>query len=174
MKWFSAIFQISATVDKFIVVTFVLVMALAYPTWKTLVGSPDQEESSLAQAGLNPSVIQRNIASLPSSTAAKTVQPRHVEVRLDLSCQPRVQDVNLQVKGEFIQLQGLNCWENKKPEAVEIINTSNGYSATVFQVGSEKYQTDLIQLSKGLNELKIHYHAMTGHSVEQTVRIQSN
>ena len=37
----------------------------------------------------------------------------------------------------------------------EITNTSNGYSATVFKTGDKVMSSDYIQLSDGLNQIKI-------------------
>lgn len=60
-----------------------------------------------------------------------------------------IREVN--TKAIKVQLNGLM---NDEKSPIEITNISNGYTATIFNIGS-KYQTDYIHLNAGANKIFI-------------------
>lgn len=153
----------------FLMITLVLVLLLGIPTFHTLTES---EELSVEQLSGRPLESSRRPASVPDRVESRvqTHSSLSTIADFDLSCAKKKLSL-YKVSGSLIQLQGKNCL--KKPSDIEIMNRSNGYTASVFQKGSEKYQTDLIQLQKGDNEIVIRYEA-SGKSMEEVVHIHAS
>ncbi|MNL75426.1 hypothetical protein D3C87_2012290 [compost metagenome] len=64
--------------------------------------------------------------------------------------------------------------KNFNSENVEIINRSNGYTASIFDSGKNKYQTDLIQLVQGENEITVRYQDASGKTQEEVLKVLSS
>ncbi len=154
---------------QFLIVTFVLVLFLGVPTFMNLteedVGLPE-----LAAAGRGPSLTGgRTPASVPALANKVSSAISHL-AQIDLRCAKKAQSP-LRVEGSYVQFEGKNCLRDR---TLEIVNKSNGYTASVFLKGTDKYQTDLIQLQKGDNEITIRYHDGPGKAVEEVVLVHSN
>lgn len=161
--------QLQLTENKVIAITFFMVLALAFPTYQTLAQKDGTEEDRAQTAqGLTP---ERNPASLPPASVKPAKMHSHFQ-HMDLNC-AKTQYPPVRVAGAFLQLQGKNCGPSLKDGDVEIINRSNGFTASVFPKGVNQYQTDLIQLKEGDNEIVIRYRRSTGQSVEETLRVTS-
>ncbi len=96
----------------------------------------------------------------------------NTRLALDLNCDLNHKLAGLKVTGQWAQLKGRVC-ENKKLKLVEITNLNNGFTASVFEVGTQNYQTDLIQLVLGTNKIRVKITLEKGSVVEQTVIIDS-
>ncbi len=151
-----------------IAITFTLVVLMAFPTYQTLAQN-DEVEGRIAATMTTSS--DREPASIPTQ-AMKVAKPQPHFKNLDLNCAKK-QFSPFNVVGNYVQLQGKNCMSNFKEGDVEITNKSNGFTASVFQSGTDKYQTDLIQLQPGENEITIRYRERTGKSVQETLRVTS-
>ncbi|MFM6928961.1 MAG: hypothetical protein ACKOX6_10890 [Bdellovibrio sp.] len=167
----------SASDIQFIAVTFVLVALLGVPTFASLVESDEISASATVEPATS---LAQNVVGVrsPSSVAAVTIVPQkvtstlHQSADFDLNCTKKSAD-RIAVKGSYLQLRGKSCVRGYAIGQIEIVNKSNGYTASVFDRGSDKYQTDLIQLSKGENEITIRYKAASGKSVEEVLRISA-
>lgn len=155
----------------FIFITLVLVLLMAVPTFHTLVNDESGEEA--VEVAMSPTAGLRAPASVPTMAAIAVTSALSQYTAYDLSC-PKRGVASVSVSGNFIQLQGKNCLKNFKDGDVEIVNKSNGYTASVFSSGTDKYQTDMIQLQKGENEIAIRYREASGKAVEQVLRIRSS
>ncbi len=96
----------------------------------------------------------------------------NTRLALDLNCDLNHKMAGLKVMGQWAQLKGRVC-ENKKLKLVEITNLNNGFTASIFEVGTQNYQTDLIQLVQGANKIRVKITPEKGSVVEQTVIIDS-
>lgn len=67
---------------------------------------------------------------------------------------------------DHIQLKGNLCLGAKKIREIQITNQSNGHVATVFVFDETKYQTDVLPLSSGLNDIQARVIYMDGKSEE--------
>ncbi|XGC81283.1 hypothetical protein ACES2L_02150 [Bdellovibrio bacteriovorus] len=165
-------FKRPPTDTHFILLTLALVLVMAVPTFNTLVSNEEVSEEEVLMVSSLAST--RTPASVPQKAA-----PIKVESALssftayDLSCTKQALAA-VSVSGSFVQFQGKNCLKNYKDGDVEIVNKSNGYTASVFSRGTNNYQTDLIQLQKGENEIAIRYRQGSGKAVEQIVRVRSS
>jgi hypothetical protein len=79
----------------------------------------------------------------------------------------------MRVNSPWAQIKGRYC-KPSKGKVVEVINKSNGFTASLFEFGDEIYKTDLIQLSQGANEIQIRSHLSNGQSEQQTIIIYSS
>jgi hypothetical protein len=61
------------------------------------------------------------------------------------------------VRGSLLRLQGRGCGVKFDAQRLKILNESNGFTAAVFQKQKSKYETDLIQLNKGVNLIRFEY-----------------
>ncbi|NUN04435.1 MAG: hypothetical protein HUU57_01625 [Bdellovibrio sp.] len=162
-------FKSQPSETHFLVITAVLVALMGIPTFHTLTAeetAPDE----LATAEIAP--VQ---ASSPVRSVA-SVEPYAVKPMMltayDVSCKKQGL-VTLNVDGSYVQLQGKNCLKNFKTGDIEIVNKSNGYTASIFSSGNDQYQTDLIQLRSGDNEIAIRYRERSGKPVEEVIHIRS-
>lgn len=111
----------------------------------------------------------RSPASIPQSNFAMVTRL----TKFDVSCAKKAL-APLAVDGGYVQFEGKNCLRGLKVGDLEIINKSNGYTASIFLRGTDKYQTDLIQLKKGDNEITIRYRERSGRAVEEVLLVHSN
>ncbi len=161
----------SATDTQFLVVMFVLVLLLGVQTTHSLLN--EEVAVSSSQAQLSSAAMSRQPASIPNVDVApeKVSYDSHV-VAHDLNCLKKVEN-NFSVVGGYFQLKGKNCFKNFHPEKMEIFNRSNGYTASVLPFGREEYQTDMIQLRDGSNEIVIKYKKQDGSEYEQILNVSS-
>lgn len=159
-------FKRSPTDTHFIVITLVLVALLAGRTFFSLVDDDKGEEGEIAMT--SGASGDRSPASVPAATPALAQL-----TQWDLSCKKKDKP-HMVVKGSFVQFQGKNCLKNFKADRLEIVNKSNGYTASVFTSGTEEYKTDLIQLNQGENSITIRYIESSGKRYEENVKIQAS
>lgn len=154
----------------FIAVTFVLVLLLGARTFLSLT---EEEISPVESAVASSSVLAaRSPASVPAAVTHKVESALQQFTEVDLNCSKKAAAV-VAIHGNFVQFQGKACLKGMDIGAVEIVNKSNGYTASIFARGSDKYQTDLIQLQNGENEIAIRYRERSGKAVEEVVKVQS-
>ncbi|MFN9066833.1 MAG: hypothetical protein ACK5V3_06360 [Bdellovibrionales bacterium] len=79
----------------------------------------------------------------------------------------------MRVNSPWAQIKGRYC-KPSKGKVVEVINKSNGFTASLFEFGQEVYKTDLIQLNQGANEIQIRSLLSNGLSEQQTIIVYSS
>ncbi|WP_413613010.1 hypothetical protein [Bdellovibrio sp. HCB-110] len=164
-------FKRQPTDTQFLFITLVLVLLMGIPTFHTLTANEELSEEQVVSA--TTPVGQRKPASVVAASALPIAPAISHFTQYDVSCAKKVLP-KLDVAGSYVQFQGKNCLKNFKEGDIEIVNRSNGYTASVFISGSDKYQTDLIQLQKGDNEIAIRYRERSGKAVEEVVRVRSS
>ncbi len=157
--------------NHFIFVTLVLVLMMGAPTFFSLTDDSDFAEateptSMTVQAARSP-------ASLPPISPVSKERNLGRFFNYDLSCAKKMGGAPLEIHGNFVQLQGKSCLSKGQRQQVEIINKTNGYTASIFESGTDKYQTDLIQLADGENEISVRYREASGKTVESVILIRS-
>lgn len=154
---------------QFLAVTFMVVLLLGGPTVWSLVSEDHVTPAEEIAMTAVPTAKERAPASLPPSRGIAKTAPL---TQFDLKCSTKVSK-DLAVNDHFVQIQGKTCMKHFDAEKLEIVNKSNGYTASVFVSGADQYQTDLIKLQNGKNEISIRYVSGTGHSVDETVTINA-
>lgn len=159
--------KVQPTERNFIVITLLLVVILGAQTFNSLLKEEIDVPGVIAEANVTG---DRQPASFGGvKPLAKSLSQL---VDLDLSCSKKWQK-NFSVTGTFLQLKGKNCLKSFDQEHIQIVNQTNGYTASVFTLGQNQYQTDLIQLREGENQIKIR-HESKGKVFEETLSVRAS
>lgn len=160
------------TDSQFLIITLLLVSLLGVRAAYSLIDEESVSEvAEVSTLELTNSLSNRSPASIP----VNLVQPKlslHSMMTMDLSCAQKLEP-SFQVTGQFIQFKGKNCLKNFKQDHMAIVNKSNGYTASIFPFGKDQYQTDMIQLMSGENEIIIRYGTPTGDKYEKTIKVMA-
>lgn len=159
-----------STDAKFLTITTLIVLALGAKTFASLTEPDEMPHAAVAAAG-GTVKTGRSPSSIPQIQEVKPKWDRYAQH--DLSCSKKSMGAEIAVNGSFVQIQGRNCIKGFKSSALEIINLKNGFTASVFESGPNRYQTDLIQLEQGDNEIAIRYKER-GTVVEEVLRVRAN
>lgn len=113
----------------------------------------------------------------PASIARKALQPTPAlaahEQLLKWDCKITSRVETAMVKGGTFRLKGHGCGKNFAAEQLEIVNETNGFTASVFGKGPNDYETDLIPVKEGMNRLRVNYKSPSGTLVESVLHITS-
>ncbi|HEY8270272.1 MAG TPA: hypothetical protein VIG33_05245 [Pseudobdellovibrionaceae bacterium] len=169
---------------KFLVMTTCLVATMAVPTLASLI-TGDGANSPQAAMILSPNEQKlRRPASFPRLGAPKKAvvildTKRELGnllsnnlVNYDFSC-AKVKATSIQVVGAFLQLKGKDCNKNSQGPKLTIVNKSNGFTASIFLLNTKEYQTDLIQLQEGENQISIQYQTPSGQIEERVLNVKA-
>lgn len=168
---------------KFLATTAFLVATIAIPTLASLVSTEDADAPKAMM--LRPLEQKaRAPASLPHMNAPKkavVIESTKQElgnllsnnaVSFDFSC-AKIKSKEFKVDGGFLQLKGKDCSKGAQMPKLSITNKSNGFTASVFFMNGKEYQTDLIQLQEGVNQISIQYQLPSGQMEEHILNVKA-
>lgn len=164
-------FQKLSSDTKFLVITSFIVVALGARTFFSLVEPEEIPAAALATKGQSLSGTRAPAAVGPQTLEVKPKWERFAQH--DLNCRKKGPASVLAVHGSMVQIQGRNCIKGFKTSELQIVNQKNGFTAAVFESGKNEYQTDLIQLEQGDNEITIRYRERSGTVVEEIVKVRA-
>jgi hypothetical protein len=144
--------------NKFLFVSFLVVALLGVKTVTSLLERPVTESR----------VVERQ----PASVVKKEVVSQ-ASANFDFNCQKEASK-ELTVKAPLLQIRGKGCITDIHIGQISIVNKSNGYTASVFNTGHEEFQTDLIQLVEGQNQILIQYQNASGKKFERRLLVKSS
>lgn len=131
---------------------FFAVVALAWPTYNSLANADEIPVNTSASANSEQALVdERQPASIPKVNVAS--QKVKVFAELNLGCSG--QQKSVVAESNLIQFKGKACDKGIDFEKVEIVNTKNGYSATVFATAGGQFQTDFVRLERGENTVRV-------------------
>jgi hypothetical protein len=173
----------SKTEWKFIATTAFLVVTIAIPTLASLI-TPEEgsQPGTVALQASEPKI--RQPASLPdpgSPKKAVVILDAKKElgnllsdnlINYDFSC-AKITVTDFKVEGAFLQLKGKDCTKNSQSPKLSITNKSNGFTAAIFLLNAKEYQTDLIQLKEGENQISIQYQMPSGQIEEHVLNVKA-
>lgn len=111
----------------------------------------------------------------PASIGPVKIKPHQIKVQsvfVDLCSDEISPKKTNSIRGEFVQIRGKNCSKSKTLDELKIVNSTNGYTASVLSAEiSGEYQTDLIQMNPGQNEISIQYQSAKGEILEQKIKL---
>lgn len=132
-------------------------------------------------------VTARSPASLPEMKTQNTPEPTlfsleeikkaaAFETSLKLDCQDLFIDNNklssASVSSDHVILKLSQCKKVfAKAKKVELINKTNGYNASLFKLNKTEFNSDFIQLDKGVNQLVFEISLIDGQKKSQTFKI---
>lgn len=105
----------------------------------------------------------------------KTLQGRQIantnEQQISVDCMGTQPNAVLTIQNNLmIKLE--NCPSSLDPSQIQILNQSNQYQAQVFKSQSGEYLTDFIQLTPGVNNLKLEFSLNDGQIKTQMIKIE--
>jgi hypothetical protein len=131
---------------------FFAVIALAWPTYTSLANAEESPEKKSVSVNSDQQTIdERQPASIPKARVA----PQKVKTFAELNLGCGGQQKSVVAESNMIQFKGKACDKGIDFEKVEIVNTKNGYSATVFVTANSQFQTDFVRLEQGENTVKV-------------------
>lgn len=139
---------------KFTFLTLSLVIALGFKTFDSLFSEKDEVNF----VEINQTTERQPASIQPLAEKSHRTQPlNHEQIRqesltISMNCQKNKKLIS---ESGMVMLRGQYCLKNLSADAVKIINLRNGFEASVFLLENNKFNTDLIQLSSGLNEIQI-------------------
>jgi hypothetical protein len=169
---------------KFLAVTAFLVGTVGVPTLASLLASEEGPKQMVTILRPNEQKI-RQPASLPQlGSPKKNVVILDTKKELgnllsnnlisyDFSC-AKTKTTDFKVDGAFLQLRGKDCKKNSQSPKLSITNKSNGFTASVFLLSAKEYQTDLIQLREGDNQISIEYKMPSGQVEEHILNVKAS
>lgn len=115
----------------------------------------EQQQSSGSEVTASVSSLpQRQPASLSLSTERQASQLFDISSYC-LQDQILNSEKSQNINREFVQLQGLRSCQSQ--EITEIVNETNGYSASLLNLNEKMFKTDLLRLQKGENKIAIRF-----------------
>lgn len=169
---------------KFLMTTAFLVATVGVPTLGSLIAmeAPSPIEENLVLKPLEQKT--RSPASLPHIKGAK----KHLVIEdtkkvlgnllsdnlisYNFSCD-KIKPTNFKVEGAYLQLKGKDCSKSPVLRPLNITNKTNGFTASVFVLNKKEYQTDLIQLKEGENQISIQYQTPSGEIEEHILKVKA-
>lgn len=121
--------------------------------YKDLNASPKLTELLFDSGQRAPASVAGFASSLVAAPGAQT---------FDLDCLRANEKVSTQVNSGQLRLRAQLCGLKAKSSVTEIVNTTNGYTATVFQTSDRHLSSDYIQLNEGLNHIRIQFQDPAG------------
>jgi hypothetical protein len=168
---------------KFLATTAFVVATIAVPTLASLLSNEDSVRP--IEMVLRPNEQKtREPASLPSLGAPKksiVIEDSRKElnnlmnnnlISYDLSC-AKNKTAEFKVEGGYLQLKGKDCSKSSDMPKLSITNKTNGFTASVFVMNGKEYQTDLIQLMEGENQISIQYKSSGGKLEEHLLNVKA-
>ncbi len=106
--------------------------------------------------------------------SAKPAKMKFQSISVNLCDLNSKQVLPVNVNGQFVQVKGRGCASKSSYSAVKIVNQTNGYTASIMPFGKDQYQTDLIQLIPGTNQILIKYVSPKGTSEERKIELRAD
>lgn len=132
----------------------------------------DLSDPSMTEPSLE---MLRAPASISANTPFEKKSPSFKSALLEWNWNCRqASPIKASVKGDNVRLKGRFCGANFSPQRLVIVNQSNGFTASIFEKGQQEYETDLIQLQQGSNNIHLEYQNSAGQKIESMLTILSS
>jgi hypothetical protein len=168
---------------KFLLTTAFLVATIAVPTLASLISSeaPVTPEILVLKPQLQKTREPASLPHLKGPDKAVVIQDANKElnnlisensINFDFRC-AKDAALEFKVQGSYVQLKGRDCGKNTSAPKLSVTNKTNGFTASVFFTDGKQYQTDLIQLKEGENQIQIQYETSSGKSEQRILNVKS-
>lgn len=155
---------------KILVTLGFFVATIAVPTVASLLTPPEREAVALANS--KPAQASNREPASAALAGSKTPSIAHV-ITLDVSC-VRKKLATFKAEGSFVQIKGKDCRKKAAKNSIAITNKTNGFTASIFELNGNEYQTDLIQLKPGENQILVQVKSPAGSTEEQTIKVEAS
>ncbi len=140
---------------KFILMNFVFVVVFGLKTFDSLFveKSQDPESKEIVGEGFrNPASIPAKQLDPKGNRPLKNVQFQQEAITISINCK---KNKKIMTQSAMIMLRGQYCFKDFNGNDVKLTNLKNGFEASFFAIEKDLFNTDLIQLSSGLNEIEV-------------------
>ena len=128
---------------------------------------------ALEFASLKKNKPTRNLASIdtakPQIIKDKIMNALFLDAEMKsmvFNCHMNIDHLDSKSDTSYVQLVGQQCGKLK---SFEIVNNTNGYTATVFENVVKGFETDLIQLNAGKNEIEVRMENEVGQKITKFI-----
>ncbi len=136
-----------------------LLGALVVNSW---IPKSKKNASQVQEAKLKSRIpASQNLATEEAKTPAYKFSK---SITIEIDC-TRTQEIN-DVYGAHLRILGKNCNQNSN-----VLNKSNGFTASVIPVRENIFTTDFMDLSEGENIIQITSQESSGNTVQRHIRI---
>jgi hypothetical protein len=135
---------------RFLLIMLVLVALLGVPTFISLTQAPPLEAQAIQLNQVNNETRTPASLSFDSNQIMTAPSQKSSTSLLNLDCKRK--NLKKEVDSSYVRLMGSPC---KNTDGLEIVNKSNGFSASVIFIRGRNFTTDFIDLSEGENNLEI-------------------
>lgn len=141
---------------KFLLANFLIFFSLAAAIFYQISTAEEVKVAKVLNSERTPASINPKITQ-ETSLNTKVVNTEALkEISKNLDC--TVSDKQVLTREELVIVSGINCGKFKN---IKITNTSNGFTASVFELSEKQYKTDLIPLTIGANKIFVEYQLNT-------------
>lgn len=154
---------------RFLGIVFLIVAALGVQTLASL--SHEDAPGARIAAPATPAAAtddSRQPASLPSPEMKPASAMNDV---FDIDCKKN--EAAFEVSAGQVRFRGKTCFSGENLDRLEILNETNGSTATILRRGTNAFETDLIPLNDGANQVKIASLDQSGRRVERIFKVVS-
>jgi hypothetical protein len=164
--------RVSSVLSSTNKILFLLVLVLGWGVYYSLFSSPPKSlllnsTNAHQELILVESASTREIASETKLTSSKkSLRDTAMDV-LNIDCQflksqlLRNQD-SFQVRAPKVRLKLIGCGKDKRQ--IEVLNNTNGYSASLFELEDGTISTDFMDINEGSNSMEIKREINGSHS----------
>lgn len=114
----------------------------------------------------------------PTRMPASLRQTKNVEIGCSVEAkrvpQSLTRSKRFMSRDSLMMLRGKSCLFNSGFHIVKISNATNGFTASIFENKPSEFQTDFIQLDKGLNELVFELQNKDGEKFQEIIYFELN
>lgn len=131
-------------------------------------------------ASVGPAKSGRAPSSVSHSTAF-VVKPERIlsqAVDLTIPCPANKLETKQEEKSvveagvKQVRISGPSCVKGDELASTEVLNSANGFSATVFYPNAKSFTTDYISLAKGINRIRILHIYKKGARIEREFSVE--
>ncbi len=160
--------RVRSAETKFLIVSFIAVILLGIKTVASIVEDPQVDSKAFNRR--QPSSVTKSEREIDLE---KNLSASPVTASFHFNCLKNLQK-EVTVKGSYLQIRGKDCTKAGQGDQLSIVNKSNGYTAAVFKTGRDEFQTDLIQLIDGQNQILIQFQNSSGKKFQHEVVVKSS
>jgi len=149
--------------------TGVVVLMTGLVALSLIATNPHEARSSVVTVARAPASLVSNVLApeKPTPLVERTAV-------LNMPCRWRP-ETQLEPGVKHVRIRGKLCGKDEPLQSSEIINTANGFRATVFHPGAYAFTSDYIHLSEGKNRLVFTHVLSTGEKLSREMTlIRSN
>ena len=153
--------------QRFLFLTLFVVMLIGGPAVYSVMREPTLRRSAELK------VLEDRKPAEDTSSAIVSEEPRRNAIKarsvtMEMGCSGDSQ--TQETEGTLLRLKS-DCWK-ESAQKISVVNTTNGFTASVIETKSKGFTTDFIDLKEGDNTLEIAGSDELGHAVKKVMIVK--